>query len=632
MLSSGPALRTFAELLSASREPDIRAVAQFMLAARDYGEAPASIRRRREMLEAPSVLAARQHLNLAYTLYRALPSGSREITRVADVALRRFDSRPRHLGWALWFSRGIYQDAARTRRLEEALAARDSLYQRALRNELAALRGDGELLWQILQEEDLGPSERLDVLRRIKDVPGFDRERLIREYEIEVARPAPLYDAFADYAALHSRTHDHLRASEVWRRFFDHPREFRGIDLAHAVSGIGGELRRAGRPEQAWEWLEPELDGYVGSVLVEATQAQIALGDLPRAEAIARSSVERYPGMWHFVRELALVLWLRGRHAEAAEQIASTKRLHTRTAELEIASAFGQAFAEPGGPAMLAAFRELVELRLPFDMLQSVIDELRSREKYDLAVELGMQMHDPKRYIMLCTEIYKSMALARGEAEALEWLSGTLDPSSVRVAAKLFYLRDADELLWTLTTDPEAGHGGAKTWLLRVAAHLRAEAPDPARHAVLVAHYTEHGVDSERLAEAGRETGAGGDLEGRSKGPQTGESNLGSKPSFEDRLGAALLGMGSEEDVLRSARDPNELCLAASFFGLRAEKEGRYEDALRLYQLGLTTPSRNSVEYLELRGGLRRIMDLWKKPQVTPREPRTAALTSKRLL
>ena len=50
-------------------------------------------------------------------------------------------------------------------------------------------------------------------------------------------------------------------------------------------------------------------------------------------------------------------------------------------------------------------------------------------------------------------------------------------------AAKTFYDRDADELLWKLVDDPEH-QGGSATWLLRAAAFAREEHPSFAHRQV----------------------------------------------------------------------------------------------------------------------------------------------------
>jgi len=104
---------------------------------------------------------------------------------------------------------------------------------------------------------------------------------------------------------------------------------------------------------------------------------------------------------------------------------------------------------------------------------------------------------------------------------------------------------------------------------------VRAESPDPAHRAALIAHYTERDSD------------------------------------FIDVLGGALVGLHSEEDVFARVRSESELCEAASFLALRAEHAGRLADAVRLYHLAVSVPYRDLAAYTQVSPALQRLMERW---------------------
>lgn len=575
ILSSRPALLELAHSLAQTPDADVAVVGQFAeMRARLEVDSP-STSRGWALFENPSVLGPEQRIQISYELARAIRVPSGEGQELADAAVALLDSRPKHLALGLWFAESISKDAGNLQRLQETLVADDVLNREPLRVELAAKRGDRDELWRLLDQDSLTPRARLRVLKEIQKLEGFDRERMIQHYEEEIARPETLYAAFEDYASLLSKENHHTEAQRVWKKFFDRAESFRGIEQAYATAEMAQELRLDGKPELGWKWLEPELDGYVGHVLGEAVRTQVALGNLEQAEQIARRAVDRYPSNWPCIAQLASVLWRRGRFADAATLIARSPDRSTSWASSEVARYFATVHGETGGPEMVAAFKALVEQGFDYDFLEAIVDRLREQGKPEFAFELGNLIHDSDRQILLYTQSYKSLAQARGEAEALEWLGSVLPRSWLNKSPKIFYTAEAYELLWTLTADPGSDRDGQEAWLLRAAAHVRQKATNVERRAALLEYYANH--DS----------------------------------TFSDRLGGALMGLRTGNDVLRSARNESELCLAASFLGLQAEMEARLEEAARLYQLALTTPPSDTVAYYTLPGALQRLMDRW---------------------
>jgi hypothetical protein len=247
------------------------------------------------------------------------------------------------------------------------------------------------------------------------------------------------------------------------------------------------------------------------------------------------------------------VLWEAKRNAEAAQLIA---KLPAGASDSDrcwhVCRAFARTFRGRPSAEVEAAFGELVAAQLDYRLLQGTIDTFHAAAEVETAFALGNHLKVPSAAHEILTASYKSLAQARGEAEALAWIATKIPREELGAAAPVFYERGADELLWKLVDDPDQ-QGGAATWLLRAAAFARERHPSVSHRTALVAHFS---------------------------APQT---------TWDGQLGAALLGLADARELLERAETEADLSRAAYLLGTRAEGANDLRAALRLYQLALTT-------------------------------------------
>jgi hypothetical protein len=582
MLASPAGLSELAGSLSTARDPALREFAEFVELQNPTASGALLTGRRLKALEADSVLGAGQRFDLALSLY--LPMGSEDPERLAIAAVLepRFDARPQHLIWASQLARQVYADPALTLQLDEATVALDGVERVELQLQLARARGDVRALWNLLEEGRLAPEHRIEALTELAKLESPDVVRLRAAYARELPAPDPKRRVYWAYAELLEEVEkDRGAARRALERFIADPGQSAGLAQSHALARIARLHREDGRVAEGWAVLQPELDGAPPeSVFDEAIRLQIALKDFAHAEEIARRSRARYPGA-NTTSDLARVLWHQGRFAEAAHAISECPDITSSRARSDLIWAFVETLGSADAAVQEAAFGELVKAKLGFDLLQGTIATLRQDGKADAAFRLELQMDDPGSAIQLRTEGYKSLKLARGEEEALKWLRSVQPASRLHVCAEIFFTCNADELLWTMTTDPDAGHGGARTWLMRAAAWLRESPPSGDHREKLLAYY-----ESKRAS-----------------------------PSFDDRLGATLLGLEPEDALLASLHSEEELSLAATMLGLRAEGQHRPRHALRLYQLARSNAHRSHLANSTSQEGLSRLQESWGRPE-----------------
>ena len=135
----------------------------------------------------------------------------------------------------------------------------------------------------------------------------------------------------------------------------------------------------------------------------------------------------------------------------------------------------------------------------------------------------------------------------------MAWLAKMIPRERLAAAAKTFYDRDADELLWKLVNDPDH-QGGSATWLLRAAAYSREEHPNVSHRRILADYFGAH------------------------------------RTTADEQLGAALVGLIDDATLLAGARTERDLSRAAYALGARAEARRDVRGAMRMYQLALTSP------------------------------------------
>lgn len=500
------------------------------------------------------LLGAAPHRALARRGVAALTAADPRRFDVADAAAARLDSRASGRLFAGELARDVYRDPALEERLYAATVDLDGVERATLVSEVASLRRDWEALWSMAESPAYRLDERMAALGALEQQKPIEAARVRRGYEdLLQGNPdsAPLRRQFARY--LDEQLGNHRAARNVLLPILtaleaDDP-------AADALAATIARLHlEDGDARSAWELLEPRLAG--AAARSAATRAQIALGNLDRAEEIVRATVARDPYSLSAAADLSAVLWGAKRFAEAAQVIA---KFPSGASDSDRCWSFCRAFVrtftgKPSGEAE-AAFRELVAARPGDPLLLGTVVTFREAAEAETAFALGHLIRSPGRILEIHTESYKSLKELRGQAEAVRWLATKIPGEKLAAAAKVYYSREADELLWRLVGDPDV-QGGSTTWLLRAAAFVRERKPDPAHRAALAAYFGAH------------------------------------QKTADEQLGAALIGLIDEDALLAGARSEADLSKAAYFLGARAEGARDFHRAMRLYQLALASHHR----------------------------------------
>lgn len=485
---------------------------------------------------------------------RALASFAADDPRrsdVADSASSWLDSRASGREFAGELARDAYRDPELEDRLFSAAADLEGVERAALVSQVAGFRRDWQPLWSMAGSSAYRVDERMTALAALEKQIPLESVRLRIGYErllVGNAENEALRRQFARF--LEQRLGDRRAARNVLLPILA-SRKAHDTDSDSLAGTIAQLHLEDGHAAAAWALVATRLSGEV--VPPAATRAQIALGNLARAEEIARSAVARDPYSLQAAAELGSVLWAAGRNAEAARLVARSAGVGSDSERCRhFCRAFTRTFHGKPSAEVEVAFKELVAANVDYALLRGTVDTYRTSAAAETAFALANLMDFPERASEIHTASYLNLKQIRGEAEALAWLSTKIPRERLAAAAPIFYRHGADELLWKLIDDPDR-QGGSATWLLRAAAFVRERHPAIAHRTALIGHFSAH------------------------------------QETLDGQLGAALLGLIDADALLGRTRSEAELCSVAYFLGARAESSADFHAAMRLYQLALTT-------------------------------------------
>jgi hypothetical protein len=271
----------------------------------------------------------------------------------------------------------------------------------------------------------------------------------------------------------------------------------------------------------------------------------------------------RYPGPKSLAL-LAEIHWRAGDPASAAGTIAEgAAGVRLVDWRWKIGETFGAVFARRPASEGLEAFSALAALvKNPF-ALRSLGHAAQRAGNEELAFAIHSELRSPSLgQLAITVDAYGALRRWKGKTAALDWIRTQVPPPALQPLALFAFASDEDDLLWELVPDP-SGEGPKQdfTWLMRAASFRRSGGKHAIHGAILRQHY---------------------------QGPGA---------TYYHEVGRYLLGLTDEKKVLELVRDNKRQCEIAFYLGLRAQSEGRYEEASDWYHAAFETGSTSDGEF-----------------------------------
>ena len=347
-----------------------------------------------------------------------------------------------------------------------------------------------------------------------------------------------------------------------------------GFDYINATNAMARFLYHLGEYDTALSHAERVVDSWQAGAIGRNALVLGAMGRLDQARTLANRLVNRYPGSAWGRSVLTEILWRRGDYAEVVPVLQpdgygvwpSDWREHVTRAFLSVFGDRPPAEAE-------AAFAALLTGGVTPWSARHLSAGLFAAGRADLAFALQSQLPVGNgRYTLRFPIVAYRYLRSQGDRDAaLQWLRPKIPRVSQAALSFEIFTEGDDELLWDLITRPDVDRYAESIWLTRAAAYVRAPNPRPAWRRSLLAHYARAGGDDYFL------------------------------------MGRYLMDLVGEETLFSIATTPERRCEVAYYLGVKAQAEGRYEDAHDWFQVVRATGQSGEFEFLWARDAL----DAW---------------------
>lgn len=431
----------------------------------------------------------------------------------------------------------------------------------------ARMSGDARRLEELVEKHDVAPWIKARCLAYLKEMDALKPGQLLKRLEKLAAEYPAEWNVQRKYIRQLEEAKQFKKGREVARRWIGKYHETPGLDFISAVTTIGRLYRKEGKAQEGLDYfrLFYSEDNQYGAFMAERAMLLSDLSLHEKAEQQVRARVKRYPGHVYNVGLLARVLWAAGRHGDAARMLKNPPiPLSHNDWRFVVGEEFNQLFRDRPAEEGMKAVEALKAVGIGHTEIMELAAETYNKTNHELAFSIYSGL-DPRPWekVRVFVRAYRRLKKVLGEPEALEWLESQIPKHWRERLSMVAYNENAYELLWTLVPGPDREDDKADfVWLMRAAASC-IERPTPKQQEILADRFSESGDASRHYHQYGR----------------------------------FLLGYISFERLLALVRAPDKMIEIAYYVGLKAQSEGRLEEASDWYRVAFSLGDVKEAEY-----------------------------------
>lgn len=314
-----------------------------------------------------------------------------------------------------------------------------------------------------------------------------------------------------------------------------------------------------GRYKEAWDTIRPVVDSWQGTVLYRACLILDKLNQPIEAEQMGRAFIERYPGETKGRGMVAQLFWKHNKPQEAAEILnRSPVTITLYEWEHDIGPLFEEAFEEQSIDSAREALAALQRAGINEFSLYRLTFVPARHGKHEFAYAILSQLRSNPSFFLYAYSHHKAW---EGKEEALTILHQHIPVSQFGPASNVMYDSGQYDLLWDFSDQIDLKVLGDYVWVLRAATQAEPGMPSKERRQALLSYYSQH---------------------------PSGHYNT---------LGRYLMGLATEEEVLREATSSSTIASTSYYLGVKAKSEGRYVDASDWFRFGAEKGSSQEPEH-----------------------------------
>ena len=493
--------------------------------------------------------------------------GNPLLAQAAESILAVLDSRVDHrLKLALMAYRSLCNLVLIREALESAVAAApDRHYWMEAWH--ARLSKDAKRLEELAGKPGVLPWVKARCLTYLKEIQAHPPEQTLRHFGKLAAEHPAEWSVQRKYIRRLEEARQFEKGRKAARKWIAKYHETPGLDFINAVTTIGRLYRKEGKAQEGLDYfrLFYTKDNQYGAFMAERAMILSDLGLHKQAEEQVRARIRRYPGHAYNVGLLARVLWAAGRHGDAARMLKNPPiPLGHNDWRFVVGEEFNQLYREKPAEEGMKAVEALKAVGIGHTEIMELAAETYNKTNHELAFSIYSGL-DPRPWekVRIFVRAYRRLKKVLGEQEALEWLGSQIPKHWRERLSMVAYNESACDLLWTLVPGPDREDDKADfVWLMRAAASL-IERPTQEQLEILEDRFGKAGDDSRHYHQYGR----------------------------------FLLGYISFERLLALVRAPDKMIEIAYYVGLKAQSEGRLEEASDWYRAAFSLGDVKEAEY-----------------------------------
>ena len=469
--------------------------------------------------------------------------------------------------WDLVWAESLYASAAR------CASPGDPSAQGAW----AYMNGDEARVKALLAAPGLNDVGAIRLLFYLEHMAPEDVDATCAVYEAAAARfprSAPIVCQLAAYARTKGKPPAYARqALRGWMA--RNPGED-GLDRVAVTTAIARTLEREHRYREALAWARPTATSWQFGAMHATAELLDECGHGAEAETLAAMALGRYPDSHEALVGLVGMLWRHQRYEDAARLL---RQAPYRLDDVHWFTLVGPEFADRFAARPYAAMRAVEALEhagfTSQNTMGSLATVLHRRGNDDLALRIerhvqggGQDGMEKLMASIFYVSVLKGPAAAR--AYALQSTAGASDDVIIPLG-DLALGEGRYDLLWAF--EPQDRAANSCHWLLRSAAALYPGPETVPHEEALRAHFAVAGTEHYHV------------------------------------LGRYLMGFVPEDTVMALRTSMHAACEVYYYVGFRAQAEGRFADAARLYKRCIATGQSRNIEYAWAVSQLSRWMD-----------------------
>ncbi len=489
------------------------------------------------------------------TMERITPRADQNDPKVYSAIktlVSRMDTRVRHRYFLADLMRDELRDLKQQENLCSSIFRDDVLDESEAATWCAQYTGNTNVLMGLLNSRQFKVSKKGKILRYLRfrdDVDAGILEDQFKKAIKENPEDWDIREEYVEFLRQKERNAETISVINEWLRTHD---DSDGFDYLFAIRELGEGYYRDGKYEEGWEVVEPEVSSYQAGVLIQGFFLLYKLGREQESLKLAHETLERYPDDTNVLLDMDEVLWRLGKYTEAAQEIHSFSYPIT-TSEwcYDVGKKFATVFKDQSKEQVIEAIGAMIDIQAPGIFFRCASENLGDAGKYDLAYEVSMKANEHGLADMgMFVSTYKYLRESKGKEEALVWARSVQIQQKYSDLSLVMFDYNEHELMWELIQDPEQTPEPNVVWLMRAASSVRPGSGLNYNRDQLLQHYQTTVED------------------------------------FYHKLGRYLLGLSDEQDILKDAEnDLKKRSLAAFMFGLKAQSNGNYSDAVDWYRI-----------------------------------------------